>query len=95
MIYSAGADGRLIYVSPAVTEVLGYEPGELLDRPFLDFVHADDQGQVVQGFAKLMAGFVQSNEYRVLAKSGAYLWMRTSSGPLASPRSDRREGGKY
>ena len=82
VIYSVGTDGTLVYVSPTVTEVLGYEPDAVLNRPFLDFVHIDDQEQVMQGYAKLMSGVVQSNEYRVRTKGGTYCWMRTSSRPV-------------
>jgi PAS domain S-box-containing protein len=51
IIYLCGADGAFTYVSPAVTRVLGYEPGELPGRQPLDFVHPDDAKSVASRFA--------------------------------------------
>src|SRR5690349_1469289 len=34
-------EGRLTFVSPPVTETMGYEPAELLGHPIFDLVHPD------------------------------------------------------
>ena len=34
--------GRVTFVSPSITRVLGYPPGEVLGRPLRDFAHEDD-----------------------------------------------------
>jgi diguanylate cyclase (GGDEF)-like protein/PAS domain S-box-containing protein len=39
---TVGADGRVEFVSAAVRDMLGYDPAELLGRPFAAVVHADD-----------------------------------------------------
>ncbi len=39
----AGADGFFKRVSPAITDMLGWTTEEFLARPFLEFVHPDDQ----------------------------------------------------
>jgi PAS domain S-box-containing protein len=39
----AGSDGYMKRVSPAVEGILGWTPEEFMARPFLDFVHPDDQ----------------------------------------------------
>ena len=39
-------EGMCTYVSPAVTELLGYEPSELLGERATDFVHPDDRYRV-------------------------------------------------
>jgi len=36
-------DGTITYVSPAVTRVLGYDPGELVGNTGHEFVHPDDR----------------------------------------------------
>ena len=38
--------GACTYVSPAITELLGFEPGDLIGRAGTDFVHPDDQDRV-------------------------------------------------
>jgi PAS domain S-box-containing protein/diguanylate cyclase (GGDEF)-like protein len=46
-------NGEILYVSPAVTRVLGYPPSELIGRPLLDLVHPDDRAQGRKEFAGL------------------------------------------
>jgi PAS domain S-box-containing protein len=45
LIYRTDAEGRFAYVNPAATDALGYTPGELLGRPFLDLVRTDYREQ--------------------------------------------------
>ena len=45
VIFRTGSDGRFTYVNPAVQDVLGYEPSDLLGRRFLDVVRADYREQ--------------------------------------------------
>lgn len=42
LICIAGLDGYFRYLNPAWEKTLGYTTEELLDRPFLDFIHPDD-----------------------------------------------------
>ncbi len=72
-------------VNPAFHSVLGYDEDELLNRPFLDFVHPDDLEQTIavmseklQKGAKLIAF---ENRYRT--KSGKYIWLEWTSHPVA------------
>ena len=55
----AGVDGYFKVVNQAWSEALGYEDGELLQRPFVDFVHPDDRRatieRVVPGRQRLQA----------------------------------------
>lgn len=39
----ASADGYFKRVSPAVTDILGWSVDEFLERPFIQFIHPDDQ----------------------------------------------------
>ena len=43
-------EGRISYVSPVVTELLGFEPGELVGRLATDLVHRDDKEYVRNRF---------------------------------------------
>ncbi len=47
-----GADGTVLYNTPAVGPVLGYEPAELLGRSAFDFIHPDDLQEVATQFAE-------------------------------------------
>jgi PAS domain S-box-containing protein len=48
------ADGTVLYNTPAVTSVLGYDPDELLGRRTFDFVHPDDIEVVLARFAEAL-----------------------------------------
>ena len=49
------ASGRIVYESPSVETVLGYEPEELVGEIVLDFIHPDDIPSVVSDLEKLIA----------------------------------------
>jgi diguanylate cyclase (GGDEF)-like protein/PAS domain S-box-containing protein len=42
LVLTVSGDGRIGYVSPAVTDLLGFDQGELLGEPLLEFLHADE-----------------------------------------------------
>ncbi len=44
----ASSDGYFKRVSPIVTEILGWSSEEFLSRPFVDFVHPDDQAATLR-----------------------------------------------
>ncbi|TAF27082.1 MAG: PAS domain S-box protein [Oscillatoriales cyanobacterium] len=49
------ACGRIVYESPSVETVLGYEPEEIVGEIALDFVHPDDLPSVMSDGEKLIA----------------------------------------
>ena len=50
-----GENGRIVYESPSVETVLGYEPEELAGQFALDFIHPDDIPSVMSDGEKLSA----------------------------------------
>jgi PAS domain S-box-containing protein len=48
MLCIANADGYFKRISPAFTDTLGWTVEEMLGRPFLDFVHPDDQAATMR-----------------------------------------------
>ena len=81
----AGFDGFFKKVNPAFVRTLGYTEKELLSKPFIDFVHADDVESTLNEAAKLSdknlnaIGFV--NRYRT--KSGDYRYFSWNAVPEA------------
>jgi diguanylate cyclase (GGDEF)-like protein len=62
--------------------VLGYEAGELTSRPFLEFVHPDDQERTLGAVAELKAGRdVRAFRNRYRAKDGSYRWLDWNTCP--------------
>jgi two-component system, cell cycle sensor histidine kinase and response regulator CckA len=68
------ADSVLLYVSPSVERILGYEPAELVGTTSLDFVHPDDVGLVGEIFARatVAPGIMQTEEFRARHKDGTW-----------------------
>jgi PAS domain S-box-containing protein len=80
--YTSDAAGKITYVSPSVETLLGYTPSTIIGRKFLDFIHPDDRKRVQVNYRKLLDGFDQLNEYRLITESGDQLWVLVSSKPL-------------
>jgi diguanylate cyclase (GGDEF)-like protein/PAS domain S-box-containing protein len=76
IIVLADLNGRLVYVSPAVKDVLGYEPEELLSEKLESVTHPDDQEEYLKVLSNLRKGQDgQYFTYRDRKKSGAYIWV--------------------
>lgn len=78
----AGVDGRYKYLNPAWESLLGWSRAELLERPFLDFVHPDDHEATMREVMKVASGsdtLQFENRYR--CRDGSYkhlLWSGTA-----------------
>ena len=46
-------DGIVTYVSPSIRSAMGYEPGEGVGRPVIDFVHPDDRDAALRSMTEL------------------------------------------
>jgi diguanylate cyclase (GGDEF)-like protein/PAS domain S-box-containing protein len=71
------AEGRITYVSPSVTRVLGYQPEELLGMPGFDKAHAGDLATVTEQVSAAV-GAPQGSatfELRVRHKDGSWRWI--------------------
>ena len=52
----SAVDGTLRQVNPAWCRTHGQEAGDVVGRPFLDFVHEDDRELAARGFAEMVSG---------------------------------------
>ncbi|MCC3535243.1 MAG: PAS domain S-box protein [Microcoleus sp. PH2017_25_DOB_D_A] len=72
MIWSVNAQGRFTFVNPAVRYIYGYEPAEMLDRPFSDFVTPEQSRKDLQVFPCLLEGeSAFQHETTHIAKDGS------------------------
>ncbi len=73
MICMATFDGHFKQVNSAFERILGYSSKDLLERPFLEFVHPDDYERTKEEFEKLIMGIGSVDfENRYLSKDGTY-----------------------
>lgn len=78
----AGFDGYFKRVNAAWQRVLGYTSGELLSRPYLDFIHPDDRSPTTTAAGTLESGGqVIAFENRYRAKDGSYRWIEWAAVP--------------
>ncbi|MCZ0898407.1 PAS domain S-box protein, partial [Microcoleus sp. HI-ES] len=72
MIWSVDAIGRYTFVNPAVKYIYGYEPEEMIGRPFSDFVTPEQNQKDLEVFARLLAGeSIFQYETTQIAKDGS------------------------
>jgi len=85
VLYAVDAEGTVTYVSPSVRTVLGYEPRDVIGRPFEELVFSDDLEKIRTNHRRIMhEGPSRPNEYRFLTKSGEVRWGLVSSRQLFS-----------
>jgi PAS domain S-box-containing protein len=78
----AGFDGYLKRINPTWERVFGWSADELLGRPYIELVHPDDHGAVVNAVQRLLAGIeVRDLDLRILSNDGTYRWLTWSAAP--------------
>ncbi len=83
MLCITGFDGYFKHLNPVWEQTLGFTNEELLSKPFLDFVHPDDQEATIAEAGKLANGGVaRSFENRYRSKDGTYKWLIWNAFPL-------------
>ena len=79
MIFIAGIDGKMSYVSPSVIKILEYKEEELLGVSAFNFIHPDDITSTLNEFNKVTENTNQGKSllYRVRKKSGNYIYLES------------------
>ncbi|MBI2764945.1 MAG: EAL domain-containing protein [Chloroflexi bacterium] len=83
-----GVDGYIEYISPAVRNTMGYEPGFITGRNVFNLIHVEDEAQARTAFEKVVAtaGHSSQTEVRLLHANGSWRWFEaTISNLLAEP----------
>jgi PAS domain S-box-containing protein len=85
MISRTGMDGKLIYLSPSVKTVMGYDPEELIGGSLLHNVHPDDIKPLIDDYRKMVTGERQAKApviYRMRHKVHGH-WVPLECNPTA------------
>lgn len=73
-------DMKFTYCDERITELMGYEPEDLLNRSVYEYYHAQDSNHLTKTHHNLFAkGQVCTGQYRMLAKRGGFVWVETQA----------------
>src|SRR5439155_16838520 len=81
-LWELDRNGIIMWSSPNVLDVLGYQPEEIVGMDSWSFVHPDDRSELLSAlpeYVRARRGW--SFVYRVRHKSGEYRWLRNNATP--------------
>ena len=80
-------DGTIIYESPSVEIMLGYEPQELIGKNAFDFIHPEDRPEVLRYFNESLKNTEKaaSKEYRFRHKNNSWQIIESVGKPFNDP----------
>jgi len=70
-------DGKVVFFNPMALMLLGYDGAEFASRPFIDFIHPDDSGMIIDRHFKRLEGKDVPRRYsfRIIHKDGGVKWV--------------------
>lgn len=77
IITYSSMDGTILFISPAVTKLLGYKPEQLIGKSVFAYWHPEDAAAV--GFSLHDSSDTNTYTSRVLHKDGHYVWIETTA----------------
>ena len=91
-IWETDASGHYTYVSPKVTDLLGYAPEELIGCTPFDIMQPAEAGRVSDIFGKIAAAHkpISNLENVALHKNGREVVLETSGAPILGPSGELR-----
>jgi diguanylate cyclase (GGDEF)-like protein/PAS domain S-box-containing protein len=76
-------EGVISWVSPSVTELLGWQPEDLVGRPSFELIHPDDLDHATARNQDVLAGSPVPNlRLRFLCADGSYRWVGITARPI-------------
>lgn len=81
MLCVLGFDGAFRRCNPAFERTLGYAPEQMVGRPLIEIVHAEDVPGTVEHLRRLASGEAAKFENRCRCSDGSYKWLAWSVNP--------------
>ncbi|KAK3516641.1 hypothetical protein QTP70_022015 [Hemibagrus guttatus] len=73
-----------------ITELMGHEPDDLLNRSVYEYYHALDSDHLNKTHHNLFAkGQATTGQYRMLAKKAGYVWVETQATVIYNPKNSQ------
>ena len=79
VVYEIDAEGILLYISPAIKKLTGYDQADFLGKMGFGFVYADDGPAMMEAIKNLANPAKTYYEFRMHTKDGLLKWFRTST----------------
>jgi diguanylate cyclase (GGDEF)-like protein/PAS domain S-box-containing protein len=96
VIVLAGVDGKPRYVSPAITELVGWDPEELVGVHYRQITHPEDVPKVKESLRDMLAGLETAPlAYRSLCKDGTYSWLEATTRLMRNEQTGEPSGFVY
>jgi PAS domain S-box-containing protein len=75
------AGGRILYANPKSLALTGLDEQTAMSRPFIEFIHPDDRGRVLDNHMRRLKGEPVENYYqfRVIHRDGSERWLEISA----------------
>lgn len=78
VVWQVDDEGDILWISPSVTSVLGWQPDDLVGRPSSELIDAADRDRFGQAVDHVRRGRAMSGEYRAQTVDGSTRWMEVS-----------------
>ena len=72
---------KILFINPALVEILGYPKETITSSPFTTFIHPDDREKVLDRHVRRLGGesVPTSYEFRIVTAEGAEKWLQIKS----------------
>ena len=87
VLFRIDRNGVILYISPVAEPMVGYGVGDLVGRPFAEFIFPEDLETAFRQFRRSLDGEAAVGEFRVVHRTGRLIWAKSSSRPTV-------EGGR-
>jgi len=81
-LWVVDAQGATTFVNRRMSEMLGYEPGDMVGRTLFEFVAEEDLDQARQNMADRREGHGSHHDFRFRRKDGTELWTLVTGTPV-------------
>ena len=59
-------DGKLVFINPTTTMMIGYSGEDLMSRSFVEFIHPDDRDMVLDRHHRRIKGEERPHIYQIV-----------------------------
>lgn len=81
VIFEIDHQGVILYLSPTLKDIWGYNEEYILGMNFIELVHPDDREILINRFVELRSGVEKPLSYRLKNKAGEFKWVRMKTKP--------------